>query len=102
MGNTTVIVGGQTPGGRSPAMVREQPGDEPGTGRCRSRRDTQHGNAPTGLWPQQRAAVLRASRPTVSAITRSRATPSPITGQSYYGQPAYGQPYYGQPVYRQW
>ncbi len=88
MGSTTVIVGGQTPGGRGPAMVRQQPA------------------APQDV----------AGDPTQIAPGYPQQPPpsyygQPAYGQRYYAQPGYGQPsyppgygqpYYGQPVYRQY
>jgi hypothetical protein len=90
MANTSVIVGGQTPGGRGPAMARQ-----PATV------DDTVAAGPMSIAPQygqQPAPVY--SQPAYG---------QPVYGQRYYAQPAYGQsfpaqpqPYYGQPVYRQW
>jgi hypothetical protein len=84
MANTTVVIGGQAPGGRGPAMAR-QPAPEAVAG------------APTSLAPDY-----------------GQQPPPPNYGQPAYGQPAYGQqqyygqpqyyaqPSYGPPAYRQW
>jgi len=73
---TTVVVGGQTPAGRGPAMVRQQ-APEPVAG------------DPVSLQPSY------PQRPPPSSYGQ------PAYGQPVYGQPAYGQPIYGQPVYGQ-
>jgi len=81
MANTTVIVSGQTPGGRGPAMA-QQPAPQPVAG------------YPTQIAPDygQRPAPYYGQ-----PVYRQ-----PAYGQQgYYGQPYYGQPYYGQPAYRQ-
>jgi hypothetical protein len=83
MAATTVIVGGQTPAGRGPAMVRQSaPVDEAAAS----------GPMPIAPAYGQQPAPYYAQ---------------PTYGQQYYGQPSYAQPsygqtYYGQPVYRQW
>jgi hypothetical protein len=82
MANTTVIIGGRTPGGdngpvaRSRQPMNETVADQP-----------QYGQQPQ---PYGQPAYGQ----------RYYAQPQPYYGQ-YYAQP-YGQPYYGQPVYRQW
>jgi hypothetical protein len=92
MGNTSVIVTGQTPGGRGPAMVQQrQPAPQPVAG------------DPTQLAPDYGQQPAAYGQPAYG---------QPAYGQRYYGQPqqpppVYGQPYYaqpsyGQPVYRQW
>ena len=103
MANTTVIVSGQTPAGRGPAMAR-QPAPEPVAG------------DPTQIAPDY------SQRPAPDDGRQAYGQPAygqpaygqpaygqPAYGQRYYAQPAYGQsfpsqpqPYYGQPVYRQW
>jgi hypothetical protein len=90
MASTSVLVGGQTPGGRGPAMARQ-----PATV------DEAAAAGPMPIAPpygQQPAPAY--SQPAYG---------QPVYGQRYYAQPAYGQPfppqpqpYYGQPVYRQW
>jgi hypothetical protein len=93
MANTTVVVGGQAPGGRGPAMAR-QPAPETVAG------------APTQLAPDydQQPPPGYAQQP-------APYYGQPAYGQRYYGQPYYGQQqpyygqqqqYYGQPAYRQW
>jgi hypothetical protein len=96
MANTSVIVGGRTPNGRGPAMVRQPaPADEAAAA------------GPMSLAPQ----YGRQPDPN-DAPPPGYAQPGygqPVYVQRSYGQPAYGQsfppqpqPYYGQPVYRQW
>jgi hypothetical protein len=73
MANTSVIVGGQTPGGRGPAMVRQrEPADD-----------------------------SAASGPMPVAPGYGQQQPGPYFGQQSYSQPGYGQPAYGQPAYGQ-
>jgi len=106
MANTSVIVGGQTPSGRGPAMARQ-----PATV------DEAAAAAPMPLAP-------RYGQPPGPATYGQPAYGQPADGQPAYGQPAYGQPvyvqrsyaqpaygqsfppqpqpYYGQPLFRQW
>jgi hypothetical protein len=76
MGQTTVVIAGQTPGGRGPAMAR-QPAPEPVAGQ------------PMPIEPnygQQQQPYYG----------------QPAYGQRSYDQPSYGQQqYYGQPAYQQ-
>jgi hypothetical protein len=74
MANTTVIVSGQTPGGRGPAMVQQPMAQQP--------------------MAQQPMAQQPAPQPVAG-------DPAQSYGRQVYGQPVYGQPAYGQPVYRQ-
>jgi L,D-transpeptidase-like protein len=80
MANTSVIIGGRTPGGDNGAVARSrQPMDE-----------TVSDQPQYGQQPQ----------PYGQPAYGQRYYAQPYYGQ-YYPQP-YGQPYYGQPVYRQW
>jgi hypothetical protein len=102
MSNTSVIVGGQTPGGRGPAMARQQPtpAPEPVAG------------DPTPIAPDygQRPAYGQPAygQPVYAQPAYGQpAYGQPVYGQRYYAQPSYAQPsygqsYYGQPAYRQW
>jgi len=81
MGSTSVVVGGQTPAGRGPAMV-QQAAPEPVAG------------DPTPIAPDY------GQQP--SPYYGQPAYGQPDYGQRYYGQqPYYGQPYYAQPFYGQ-
>jgi len=104
MSNTSVIVGGQTPGGRGPAMARQ-----PATV------DEAAASGPTPIAPQyDRQPAPPYGQPYGQLDYGQPAYGQPAYGQPVYGQrsyvqPAYGQsfppqpqPYYGQPVYRQW
>jgi hypothetical protein len=72
MSNTSVVVSGQIPGGRSPAVA------------------------------QRRAPVAETAASEPMPITPQYAPqPAPYYGQPANGQPAYGQPAYGQPAYGQ-
>jgi hypothetical protein len=75
MANTTVIIGGRTPGGDNGAVARSRP----------PMNETVSDQPQYGQQPQPYGQRYYAQ---------------PYSGQ-YYPQP-YGQPYYGQPVYRQW
>jgi len=74
MANTTVIVGGQTPGGRGPAMAQQPMAQQP-----------------------------MAQQPMAQQPMAQQPAPQPVAGDpaQSYGRPAYGQPAYRQPVYRQ-
>jgi hypothetical protein len=81
MANTTVIIGGRTPGGGNGPVARSrQPMNE-----------TVSDQPQYGQQPQQQYGQPGYGQ---------RYYAQPYYGQ-YYAQP-YGQPYYGQPAYRQW
>jgi hypothetical protein len=80
MANTTVIIGGRTPGGNGPVARSRQPMNE-----------TVSDQPQYGQQPQQQYGQPGYGQ---------RYYAQPYYGQ-YYAQP-YGQPYYGQPAYRQW
>jgi hypothetical protein len=102
MANTTVIVSGQTPGGRGPAMAQQPMAQQP--------------------MAQQPMAQQPAPQPVAGDPAQSYGRPAygqpaygqPVYRQPYgqgyqgnyvqpsYGQSYYGQSYYGQPAYRQW
>ncbi len=91
MSNTTVVVAGQTPGGRSPAVAQRRPVQQP------TEQTAAAGPmpiAPYGMPPQ----------PPPYYAQRTYSQPAygqPAYGQTYYRQPYYGQPSYGQPAYQQ-
>jgi hypothetical protein len=105
MANTTVIVGGRTPGGNGQEIARRNPdqetvysgygqqqpyGQQPGYGQQQPYGQSgynQYGQSPNGFPPQ----------PPPFGYQR------PAYNQSYGGQPYYGQqqPYYGEPSYQQ-
>jgi hypothetical protein len=83
MANTAVVVSGETPGGRGPAMVRQAP---PQT----------VASDPTPITPDYgRQPAPYYGRPAYGQ--GYYAQPQPYYGQPqpYYGQQYYGQPYYG-------
>ena len=84
MTNTTVIIGGRTPGGGNGAVARSQlPMNETAA------------SGPQPITPQYQQPQGYYGQPAYG----QRYYAQPYYGQ-YYAQP-YGQPYYGQPVYRQ-
>jgi len=94
MASTSVLVGGQTPGGRGPAMARQP-----------ARVDEAAVAGPMAISPQYGQQAAPVSQPAYAQPVYGQ----PVYGQRYYAQPAYGQPfpaqpqpYYGQPAYRQW
>ena len=86
MGSTTVIVGGQTPGGRRPAVARQSAAAT----EDRWRRDPRN----RATYRSSRRRRIMASPPTTSAITAQPATVSPIPSRATVSR------YCGQPVYR--
>jgi len=89
MANTTVVVAGQTPSGRGPAMAR-QPAPEPVAGEP-TPLEPDYGRQPSPYYGQPAYGQS-------GYVQRSYAQPQfPPQPPPYYAQPAYGQP-----VYRPW
>jgi L,D-transpeptidase catalytic domain len=79
MANTTVVIGGRTPGGDGGPVARSRlPMNETVSSDQQQYGQPQHGQ------PQQQPYYGQSGY-----------------GQGYYAQPYYGQPYYGQPYYAQ-
>ena len=94
MANTTVIVSGQTPGGRGPAMVQQPLAQQPAA-------------QPVAGDPAQSYGRRVYGQPAYGQPAYGQPVYRQPYGQGYYGQPSYAQPsygqsYYGQPSYRQW
>jgi len=118
MANTTVIIGGRTPGGdngpvaRSRLPMNETVSDQPQYGQPQYGQQPQpqpyDGQQPQPYYGQQPPP----QQPYYGQQTQQAYDQygRPVYVQRYYAQPAYGQqgfppqpqPYYGQPVYRQW
>jgi hypothetical protein len=81
MANTSVIIGGRTPGGGNGLVARSRP----------PMNETVSDQPQYGQQPQPYGQPAYGQRYYYA---------QPYSGQ-YYPQP-YGQPYYGQPAYRQW
>jgi len=104
MSNTSVIVGGQTPGGRGPAMARQPATVDEAAASGLTPIAPQYDRQPAPPYGQP-YGQLDYGQPAYGQPAYGQ----PVYGQRSYVQPAYGQsfppqpqPYYGQPVYRQW
>ena len=80
MGNTTVVVSGQTPSSRSPEVAQRRAPIAPAAQTVAT--------APMQITPQY-------------APQPAPYYGQPAYGQGYYQRPSYGQGYYGQPAYQQ-
>ena len=93
LGDTTVVIAGQTPAGASPEVARR-----------RAPTEEQGGDAPMQIapaYPPQPAQYYVQQQPYYGQPQVYYRQPQPyyVQQQPYYGQPQ--QPYYGQPVYQQ-
>jgi len=93
MANTTVIVGGQTPGGRGPAMVQQPMAQQPMA--------QQPAPQPVAGDPAQSYGRPAYGQPAYRQPVYRQPYGQGYYVQPYYGQSYYGQSYYGQPAYRQ-
>jgi hypothetical protein len=108
MGNTTVIVAGQTPAGGGPAMARQQAAPQP-VAAVPMQVAPQYAQQPAPY--DQQAAY---GQPVYVQPQPVYGQPQPDYGQRYYARPTYDQSYaqpgyppqpppvYGQTFYRQW
>jgi hypothetical protein len=93
MANTTVIVGGQTPGGRGPAMVQQPMAQQPMA--------QQPAPQPVAGDPAQSYGRPAYGQPAYRQPVYRQPYGQGYYVQPYYGQSYYGQSYYSQPAYRQ-
>jgi L,D-transpeptidase catalytic domain len=115
MANTTVIIGGRTPGGdngpvaRSRLPMNETVSDQPQYGQ---QPQPYYGQQQQPYYSQQQPYNGQQTQPTYGQQTQQAYDQygRPVYVQRYYAQPGYGQqgfppqpqPYYGQPAYRQY
>jgi hypothetical protein len=115
MGNTAVVVSGQTPRGGGPAMASRQVPAEPVAGAptpitpdYAQRAQPYYGQPQYGQPQYGQPAYAQQGYAQQGYAQQGYGQPQyaqPAFGQRYYGQsslPPQPQPYYGQPAYRQW